>query len=336
MIERIERVASASTEPILLTGPTGAGKSQLAGRIFELKQRRRQIAGPFVEVNCATLRGDQAMSALFGHVKGAFTGAARERAGLLRGANEGLLFLDEIGELGLDEQAMLLRAIEEKRFLPVGTDREVASDFQLIAGTNRDLRSAVADGRFRDDLLARIDLWTFELPGLRARPEDIEPNLAYELDEWARRTGTRIDFNREARRRFLSWAVGPEAAWHGNFREFNGAITRMATLAAGGRIGVAEVEEEIARLSRSEDAEQANDGEALEALLGEARANELDQFDRVQLAFVVRICRGSRSLSEAGRRLFDVSRTKRSTTNDADRLRKYLLRFDLRWDDLAD
>ncbi|RYZ57967.1 MAG: AAA family ATPase, partial [Proteobacteria bacterium] len=125
LIERIEHVAIASREPLLLTGPTGAGKSQLARRIFELKKSRRQVTGAFAEVNCATLRGDAAMSALFGHVKGAFTGASADRAGLLRKADKGVLFLDEVGELGLDEQAMLLRAIEEKVFTPMGSDREV-------------------------------------------------------------------------------------------------------------------------------------------------------------------------------------------------------------------
>jgi transcriptional regulatory protein RtcR len=111
MIDEIERVAIRSSAPVLLTGPTGAGKSQLARRIFELKKAERKVEGRFVEVNCATLRGDGAMSALFGHVKGAFTGAASDRAGLLRAADKGVLFLDEIGELGLDEQAMCLCAI---------------------------------------------------------------------------------------------------------------------------------------------------------------------------------------------------------------------------------
>src|SRR5688572_3846883 len=172
LIEEIERVAIASREPILLTGPTGSGKSHLARRIYELKKSRHQLEGEFVEVNCATLRGDAAMSALFGHRKGAFTGALSDRPGLLRTADGGLLFLDEIGELGSDEQAMLLRAVEEKRFLPLGSDREVQSDFQLIAGTNRDLTLHVSEGRFRDDLLARINLWTFKLPGLSDRLED--------------------------------------------------------------------------------------------------------------------------------------------------------------------
>ena len=184
--------------PILLTGPTGAGKSHLARKIYELKRSRRQVDGAFVEINCATLRGDAAMSTLFGHRKGAFTGAAADRPGLLRSADGGLLFLDEIGELGLDEQAMLLRALEEKRFLPLGADVEVTSDFLLIAGTNRDLEAAVVEGRFREDLLARINLWTFRLPGLAERPEDIEPNLSYELERFSSTNGQRTSFNKEA------------------------------------------------------------------------------------------------------------------------------------------
>ncbi|HEY8155204.1 MAG TPA: RNA repair transcriptional activator RtcR [Myxococcota bacterium] len=335
LVERIERVAIASDAPILLMGPTGAGKSQLAQRIHALKKQRRQTAGRFVEVNCATLRGDAAMSALFGHLKGAFTGAMQDRPGLLRAADGGVLFLDEIGELGLDEQAMLLRAIEEKKFLPLGSEREVASDFQLIVGTNRDLRAAVSDHRFREDLLSRIDLWTFTLPGLRARREDIEPNLEYELDRWAERSGARVSFNKEARERFLQFAGDAATPWPGNFRDFNAAIVRMATLAAGGRIDVALVDEEIARLREAWRRAPAGDGDALlPRALGADAISRFDRFDVIQLEGVLAVCAQSRSLSEAGRALFGASRQKRSVTNDADRLRKYLARFDLSWADV--
>jgi transcriptional regulatory protein RtcR len=336
LIERIERVAIASKAPILLTGPTGAGKSQLARRIYELKKQRRQVTGPFAEVNCATIRGDGAMSALFGHKRGAFTGAAQDRSGLLRAADGGILFLDEIGELGLDEQAMLLRAVEERRFLPVGSDTEVESDFQLIAGTNRSLAEECRRGRFRADLLARIDLWTFQLPGLADRREDIEPNLRYELEQVGTRTGTNVTFNKEAWQRFLAFATSPEARWTANFRDLNAAVTRMATLAPGGRINVEVVDEEIARLKAAWAGPAENeDEELLLSILGTERISELDRFDRVQLADVIRVCRASRSLAEAGRRLFAVSREKKKVANDADRIRKYLGSFGLSWGEVV-
>ncbi len=334
LIERLEQVALRSREPILLTGPTGAGKSKLATQIFELRRARALVEGALVSVNCATIRGDGAMSALFGHVRGAFTGAQKDRHGLLRKADRGVLFLDEIGELGLDEQAMLLRAIEEKTFFPVGADTEQTSDFQLIAGTNRDLWQAVAAGTFREDLLARLDIWTFELPGLAQRREDIEPNLEYELTRCSDRLGRAITMNREARHRFLEFACASSSPWTANFRDLGAAVLRMATLAPSGRIDVATVREEEARLasawSRGPSAAPADDG--LEHVLGEAERASLDPFDRVQLAEVVRICRRSANLSEAGRCLFSVSRTKRTSTNDADRLRKYLARYGLDWE----
>jgi len=333
LIARLEHVAVRSTAPILLLGPTGAGKSQLARRIYDVKKSRRQVEGPLVEVNCATLRGDGAMSALFGHVRGAFTGALRDRPGLLLAANRGVLLLDEIGELGLDEQAMLLRALEEKRFLPLGGDREISSDFQLIAGTNRDLKAAVHEGTFRADLLARIDLWTFVLPGLAERREDIAPNLDYELEQFRRRAGTAVTFSREARDCFLSFAAGPSAAWHGNFRDLNAAVMRMATLAPGGRITVDQVAAEIGRLRASWAAPGREEGGALLArVLLPPAAERLDRFDRVQLEDVLRACADSATLSAAGRTLFDQSRQRRRIANDADRLRKYLARFGVSWD----
>lgn len=332
MIDRIEQVAIRSKAPLLLMGPTGAGKSQLAQRIFALKKARHQIRGDFVEVNCATLRGDGAMSTLFGHAKGAFTGALQDRAGLLRKADGGLLFLDEIGELGIDEQAMILRAIEEKRFLPLGADKEVASDFQLIAGTNRDLSLDVENGKFREDLLARLNLWTFNLPGLADRREDIEPNLDFELRNYAARENELITFNREARVRYLAFATSPEASWTANFRDLGASVTRMATFAPSGRITEDVVMEEIDRLKRSWSRTKRNDAQAvLEALIGDEKSQALDLFDRIQLAEVIRVCREHSSLSAAGRTLFAASRAQKASTNDADRLRKYLARFSLDW-----
>lgn len=335
LIERVEHVAMNSVDPLLLTGPTGAGKSRLARRIYELKRTQHRLKGDFVEVNCATLRGDAAMSALFGHKKGAFTGATQDREGLLRSADNGMLFLDEVGELGLDEQSMLLRAIEEKRFLPVGSDRESGSDFQLVCGTNRDLQMDVANGRFREDLLARINLWTFHMPGLRHRHEDIEPNLRYELDRFADRHNTHVSFNKDAQKKFLSFAVSPDALWSANFRDLNGAVTRMATLASGGRITAEVVEEEISRLKALWRHPAPGIRETiLEDILGPEKAANLDRFEKAQLTDVLSVCRESRNLAEAGRKLFAVSRNRKSKVNDSDRLRKYLSRYDLKWADV--
>jgi transcriptional regulatory protein RtcR len=328
MIDAIERVAVRSRAPMLLIGPTGAGKSQLAARVYELKRARHQLKGEFVEVNCATLRGDAAMSTLFGHVKGAFTGAQTDRAGLLRKAHEGIVFLDEIGELGRDEQAMLLKAIEEKRFFPLGSDRETQSDFQLIAGTNRDLRHDVRAGRFREDLLARVNLWTFALPPLRARPEDIEPNIEYELERHAQLTSSTVRFNAEARALYVRFATSAAAEWAGNFRELSASVSRMATLADGGRISEPGVREEIERLQAAW--APARD-EGLSAFLSEAQLDALDLFDRLQLQAVIAVCQRSTSAADAGRKLFAATRQKRSSVNDSDRLRKYLARFGLDW-----
>ncbi|HEV7317614.1 MAG TPA: RNA repair transcriptional activator RtcR [Ensifer sp.] len=335
MIDEIERVVIRSTAPVLLTGPTGAGKSQLARRIYELKKTQRKVSGDFVEVNCAVLRGDQAMSALFGHVKGAFTGSAGERAGLLKTADKGVLFLDEIGELGPDEQAMCLRAIEEKRFLPVGADREASADFQLLAGTNRNLREDVRNGRFREDLFARLNLWTFQLPALRERPEDIEPNLDFELRRFLEREGENVTFNKEARALYLTFATGPDAAWCANFRDLSASVTRMATLAPHGRINTEVVDQEIVRLRTAwgED-RRISQFDLLTECLGPAAAAQLDLFDAVQLAAVIETCRNHPTASAAGRTLFAHSRLEKKSSNDADRLSKYLARFGLKFEDV--
>lgn len=338
MIDEIERVAIKSKAPILLMGPTGAGKSFLARRVFELKRTRHKLEGKFVELNCATLHGDGAASTLFGHIKGAFTGAASDRPGLLRSAHKGLLFLDEIGELGLDEQAMLLKAIEEKRFLPVGGDNEVRSDFQLIAGTNRDLSKDVVAGRFREDLYARINLWTYELPGLVDRSEDVEPNIDYLLAQFSSENGQMVRLNKEARERYMRFAMSSEALWRGNFRDLSASVTRMATLADAGRITDAIVVDETTRLKRlwhhySLPAIESGNV-VLEDVLSNADVEKLDLFDAMQLKAVLGICLQSKTLSDAGRKLFAASRSAKANPNDADRLKKYLAKFNLTWDAL--
>lgn len=333
MIAQIEQVAIKSRAPILLSGPTGAGKSHLAKRIFELKKQRLQLEGHLVEVNCATLRGENAMSALFGHVKGSFTGALSDRSGLLREANKGVLFLDEIGELGLDEQAMLLRAIEDKTFTPFGSDKEVSSDFQVIAGTNRILHKQIQNGQFREDLLARINLWAYELPSLKERIEDLEPNIHYELKKITRLVGYKVSFNDAAFKSYLGFCTSPNALWLANFRDLNASITRMATLADGGRINLDIVDHEIIRLKKNwkvySDENSKTQLSNLENVLDKDLASNIDLFDQAQLSQVIKICQQSKTLAEAGRLLFNKSRLQKTSQNDTNRLKIYLQKFNL-------
>ncbi|WP_342805464.1 RNA repair transcriptional activator RtcR [Alteromonas sp. M12] len=336
LIEEIEQVAINAKDPMLLEGPTGAGKTQLARRIYELKVSRGGVVGSLVAVNCATLVGDGAMSALFGHIKGAYTGAQSARDGYLKNADQGILFLDEIGELGIDEQAMLLHAIEEKQFYPVGSDKAVYSDFQLIAGTNLDLRSAVAQGRFREDLLARIDIWNWRLPALKQRIEDFEPNLDFELRQYARLNDVHIRFGSEAKKRYLQFARSEKALWTANFRDLNASVKRMATLSKGGRIDSATVDAEIIRLNQRWHSGAITKQVELSRYLDEHQLAAMDMFDQMQLQNVIHVCLSSENLADAGRKLFNVSRQNKISSNDSHRLRVYLQKFGLSFTQLND
>lgn len=380
LITDIEKVATRSTAPILLIGATGAGKSQLATQIYAIKKDKfaqskvshrddHQGLGAFVEVNCATLRGDTAMSVLFGHVKGAFTGAASNREGLLKSADGGVLFLDEIGELGLDEQAMLLTALEEQRFYPLGSDAPVHVSFQLMAGTNKDLRQAVADGEFRADLFARLNTWTFFLPSLKDRLEDLPANIDYELARLGSEQQHQYRFEAEARQLYEDFATSSEATWQGNFRDLTASMIRLTTLADGKVIGVADVMAEIERLSHlwaipnQHHSDQINSlssvgqpfsgtdantfelctpkqlevehYQLLKKYLDESTLNELDPFDASQLAYVIEVCKSHKNQASAGRSLYAKSRTKLKNPNDSDRLRKYLMKFGLTFNDVT-
>lgn len=332
LIDRIEQVAGLSDAPILLLGESGTGKSELAQRIYALKLQRRRVKGRLVQVNCATLRGGVAIATLFGQRRSHTGQPGTERAGLLREADGGVLFLDEIDELGLEEQALLLHAIEAGRYYPLGSDTEVISRFQVIAGATQDLTALAADGKFRLDLLSRLNLWTFRLPALRERPEDLESNLRFELSRAEKTLGIRVGFNTDAAEAWLRFAKAPSTSWPGNFRDFSGAVLRLCTLAPRGRITRAQVDEEIATLERRWRASDRDiDGKLVAAIIN----RKLDPFDVSQLAHVIRTCQSSNSISEAGRKLFAVSREERASRNDADRLRKYLSKFELVWADLV-
>ena len=368
LISDIEKVATRSTAPILLMGATGAGKSQLASQIYALKKAKadsttqaKYALNKFVEVNCATLRGDTAMSVLFGHIKGAFTGAASNREGLLKSADGGLLFLDEIGELGLDEQAMLLTALEEQRFYPLGSDTSINVSFQLMAGTNKDLRQAVGNGEFRADLFARLNTWTFFLPSLKDRLEDLPANIDYELARLGSEQQQQYRFTPEARQLYESFAMSSEATWQGNFRDLTASMIRLTTLAESKVIRVEDVQAEIERLSSlwglpdhsnsmannslssyNSDSSLALDRHLIETTsqntldkyLDKDVLAKIDPFDAVQLAYVIEVCIQHKNQAAAGRYLYANSRDKLKSPNDSDRLRKYLMRFGLKFDEL--
>ncbi len=228
---------------------------------------------------------------------------------------------------------MLLKAIEEKRFYPVGSDSEVSSHFQLIAGTNRDLRAEVRAGRFREDLFARINIWHYELPSLAARREDIEPNIAHQLALVSQELGRATRFNREAQAAYLQFALSEQAVWRGNFRDLAASIMRLATLAPQGRISLELVQAEIERLKWSWQDNDFSDKKVFR-LPEKLNFAELDEFDRMQLENVIAVCRQHKSMAAAGRALFNVSRLAKNQPNDSDRLRKYLAKFNLSWDDI--
>jgi transcriptional regulatory protein RtcR len=193
----------------------------------------------------------------------------------------------------------------------------------------------VRKGKFREDLYARLNLWTFQLPALRERKEDIEPNLDFELKRFLDREGENVTFNKEARDRYLAFATGPQAIWTANFRDLSASVTRMATLAPHGRITTDVVDDEVRRLNafwRLSNNDVATDA-ILNELLGHDAAARLDRFDAAQLVTVLHTCREHISASSAGRALFAHSRLEKKSSNDADRLVKYLARFDLKFED---
>ncbi len=330
LMDRLEMVVTQSDAPLLLLGETGTGKSRLAQQIYELKLQRRRVKGRLVQINCATLRGSNALAALFGQRRSVTGIAGTERAGLLREADGGVLLLEEIDALEPDAQAFLLQAIETGRYYPLGSDSEVTSRFQLIATANADLGTLVASNRLRPDLFAVLNQWCFRTPPLRARRADIEAHITHFRAVAERILGRSVGFNADAMARFLRFARDPATPWRGNFRDLSASVHRLCTLAERGRVTLAMVEEEIETLGQLW---QSTSADADLALLAEVHADplSLDEFDRAQLAAVIRACRESPNLSAAGRRLFAASREDKISQNDADRLRKYLARHELDW-----
>lgn len=235
---RVARVDST----VLLTGESGVGKEVLARVIHE---RSGRSGGPFVAINGAALPENLLESELFGHARGAFSGAASDRPGLFEAANGGTLLLDEIGEVPLGLQAKLLRALQEREVRRVGENRNRKIDVRVVAATNRDLARDVETGHFRKDLYFRLRVIEIPIPPLRERPEDVLPLAKALLVDAARRTGTKVSgFTPEAARLIL------RHQWPGNVRELANAVERAAVLADGARVEAEDLPDEIARPAR--------------------------------------------------------------------------------------
>ena len=217
VLSRISKVAP-SDSTVLITGETGTGKELVARAIH---RRSNRASRAFVSVNCAAIPRDLVASELFGHEKGAFTGATQQRLGQFELASGGTIFLDEVGDLPAETQVALLRVLQEHEFERVGGTRPIRADVRVIAATNRDLQAAISAGSFRSDLFYRLDIFPIEIPSLRERSEDIPLLVEYFIDRYARKTGKAITTVDKKTLRLLE-----SYPWPGNIRELQNVIER--------------------------------------------------------------------------------------------------------------
>ncbi len=231
VLAQVARVAG-SDATVLILGETGTGKELIARAIHKNSTRARR---PVICVNCAAIPPALIGSELFGHEKGAFTGAMQRRIGRFEAADGGTIFLDEVAELPLESQVLLLRALQEREFERVGSNRPIPVDVRVVAATNRDLRGAVAQGKFREDLYYRLNVFPIQLPALRDRPEDIPSLVQYLVERYAEKAGKRI---RHIEGRTLELLRGYE--WPGNVRELQNVVERAVILADGEAFSVDE------------------------------------------------------------------------------------------------
>jgi DNA-binding NtrC family response regulator len=287
------RRAARSTARVLVTGESGTGKELVARAVHVHSDR---VGGPFVAVNCRALAPGVLESELFGHERGAFTGAERARPGLFERAAGGTLFLDEIGETSLDFQAKLLRVLQDRRVLRVGGGDERDVDFRLVAASNRELRREVEAGRFRDDLYFRLAVIPIQIPPLRERPEDLLPLARHFFARAnAERTPPLAGWSEEVEKLLL------HHAWPGNARELENAIERGVVLARGERIEVEDLMLDSLDAARAVDAPASREARGADAAEDESLRDFLDRATAEKLRAALAAAGGSKS--EAARRL---------------------------------
>jgi DNA-binding NtrC family response regulator len=298
VFKTVGRVATTN-EPVLILGESGTGKEVVANAIHHHSDR---AAGPFVKVNCAALAPSLLESELFGHEKGAFTGAIARRRGRFEQATDGTLFLDEVGELDIDLQAKLLRVLQTGRFERLGGEETLSGNARVVAATNRDLRSAIAAGRFREDLYYRLNVVSVELPPLRERKEDIPALAEYILRRLSQKYHwPHLAISNEAQEKLIA------NRWAGNVRELQNSLARAALLARGKVIQSSDLIEIISPSSQTlpTDFLETEEPMPLKVLLARTekeairRALEATKWNRTQ---------ASRQLGISRRQLFDKIR----------------------------
>jgi NtrC-family two-component system response regulator AlgB len=267
-----------SEATVLLRGESGTGKGVLARAIHA---RSRRATGPFVTIHCPSLTTELLESELFGHARGAFTGAVRETAGKVAAAEGGTLFLDEVADLPLGLQPKLLRLVQEKSYERVGDARPRTADVRLLAATNRDLEAEVRAGRFREDLFYRLNVIELTVPPLRQRPADLLPLAEHLLAHFARRTGKAIDGFTPA-----AHAALIRHHWPGNVRELRNAIERAVLLGKGRRIDVGDLPESVTSPGP-----------------GRVGLGEGVTLEELEVEHIRRVLAASKSLDEAARKL---------------------------------
>lgn len=228
----IEKVAQTEAR-VLITGPNGTGKELVAHQLHEKSQR---ASFPLIEVNCAAIPSELIESELFGHVKGAFTSAVKDRAGKFEAADKGTIFLDEIGDMSLSAQAKVLRALQENIITRVGADKDIKVDVRVIAATNKDLKKEIAEGRFREDLYHRLAVILINVPSLNERRDDIPLLISHFAEKIASEQGNAIKhFSKEAVK------LLQEYDWTGNIRELRNVVERLIIL-GGNEISESDVQ----------------------------------------------------------------------------------------------
>jgi transcriptional regulator with GAF, ATPase, and Fis domain len=272
VLDRIAKVAPTDST-VLITGETGTGKELIARAVHKRSQRSGHA---FVSVNCAALAPSLISSELFGHEKGAFTGAVQRRLGRFEMADGGTIFLDEVGELLPDTQAALLRVLQEREFERVGGERPIHVDVRVIAATNRDLKAAVANGKFREDLFYRLNVFPIEVPPLRERKDDLLMLVEYFVQRYANRAAKSIhSINKKTLDLLLAYD------WPGNIRELQNVIERSVILSSGDAFSVDELwlakttSRPAARVEASagfnSDGEPRSERETIQAALAETK-----------------------------------------------------------------